>query len=1343
MPRTKQRRFDFYKPLGDLAEPERTGLLPCDQEFDLATPNLQRKENIQLVASNSGLSEALEVKLKWRPSTKDKLVTLEYRLIFVVGEQIYAAKSRETYKPEFSSQRPGRITQYGWKGSKLKLSIACPYRRMRFTYNGQARELKSQRVVYLKLNFVVNTTVKIFDFLDQYDPKLVPDEATRELISHDRHEHNVKLNGEYQIEPEEEASQDGQQQTKLKSLIKCWGFHSRQFIKDDQNVHDRQTKRLLCVMENGQSFHVGNVSRNVDSKVQQADFGYTAFEIQPVTVPIDKHVELDWPAINQDTLRLDLKVSGQGKTFSCVGELKNENIPQWFSVKTNDKPGWAWLSLDDELVESPDQLEAIEQSRSQYKSALESGLLASEHVLTPDDLKRLVVALDEPACSSSQLVGAKASSLAQLMAFKRANPPNVQYKVPSGFVLTKGAYELILKEEPKLEESIASLQEFVGQGGREQETKLKEECKLLQEQVKAINLPEKIKSELNDNLKRLYGDDCETRLFAVRSSSWGEDEDDMSAAGQLTTILNVKASIDELARASMECFASKFSFENLEYKRLHGLPLDLPMAVVVQEMVGCEKAGVMFTCSPTTGKDSQLLITANYGLGESVVSAQADPDSIVVRRLGTSGDHPNQADGDQLLKIESIHIGAKKVVISSASSSSSSESQDQNNLDKSKCCLSDEEILKLAQCGLRLRDYFGGQQRDIEWGYLNGEVHLFQSRPVTGIDSSYSTEELLHEFEKPSRSQRFFYSRANIGEVMPYAIKPLSLTYAVFVWGVIGNRMYIRLNQNYEFSPHCTNEVFYESYHSYFNVCSSSLLSLSREGTEKPLIAKSMEISMFGHEMDPQPDIIEASRGFSDPGNPFHGTRFNLISLPLRLMPKRTVLRERNIMVKLRSEVKSLKNAHGYKENKLLGLYNQMNSLYRHIYNCWENHIMIIMFNGSNNMGLSFLLSKYIKDPMQLSAATNKFLALSPDVISAEIPARIGKMAEIVKSRGDQEVQKFLAMPNKEALEEYVHKKNNQDELSAQFRQFLDRFGHRCYNEFELADLTWREKPQEIIEMIKTNCKQQDITSSTDANTTKRPQTIDEVFDSLNLNDRMTIKDKLILKYMLVPKCQLMLATRELTKDILVNYTDIMREATRMLAKEMQRQLRIPDADLFYYLMYDEVKPLIENHQPSIVMQALKRRQLFNKMFQETWRYDEIITDLTPNHLKPNKELDEALANAPKLSGTPASSGKVRGKICLIKSFKELDKVVPGSILLTHSTDIAFSPIFPLISGIITEVGGLISHGAVVAREYGLPSVIGIPDITRILHDGEEIILDADNGAIIRLDKPQANGSTP
>ncbi len=145
--------------------------------------------------------------------------------------------------------------------------------------------------------------------------------------------------------------------------------------------------------------------------------------------------------------------------------------------------------------------------------------------------------------------------------------------------------------------------------------------------ISSYELPLKIKNEIIAQLTSIFGLDFKSKCFAVRSSASGEDSEEMSAAGQMNTYLGVKG-IDEICSAVMKCWSSQFSFVAVEYKRGYGQEINSPMAVVIQEMINCDSAGVIFTCDPLTGDERKIIITANYGIGESVVSAIAEPDTI-------------------------------------------------------------------------------------------------------------------------------------------------------------------------------------------------------------------------------------------------------------------------------------------------------------------------------------------------------------------------------------------------------------------------------------------------------------------------------------------------------------------------------------------------------------------------------------------------------------------------------------------------------------------------------------------------------------------------------------------
>ena len=102
--------------------------------------------------------------------------------------------------------------------------------------------------------------------------------------------------------------------------------------------------------------------------------------------------------------------------------------------------------------------------------------------------------------------------------------------------------------------------------------------------------------------------------------------------------------------------------------------------------------------------------------------------------------------------------------------------------------------------------------------------------------------------------------------------------------------------------------------------------------------------------------------------------------------------------------------------------------------------------------------------------------------------------------------------------------------------------------------------------------------------------------------------------------------------------------------------------------------------------------------------------------------------------GTPACPGCVRGPARVVTHLSQAEKIVPGDVLVTVSTDIGWSPYFPILAGVVTELGGLISHGAVVAREYGLPCLVGAQHATDLFRDGDMVCLDTVRGELVKLE---------
>lgn len=181
----------------------------------------------------------------------------------------------------------------------------------------------------------------------------------------------------------------------------------------------------------------------------------------------------------------------------------------------------------------------------------------------------------------------------------------------------------------------------------------------------------------------------------------------------------------------------------------------------------------------------------------------------------------------------------------------------------------------------------------------------------------------------------------------------------------------------------------------------------------------------------------------------------------------------------------------------------------------------------------------------------------------------------------------------------------------------------------------------------------------------------------------------------------------------------------------MQEAGLLPDNKLIFYLTHQEIgMHLKDRSQNDLISKAIRRRRLLPEL--RKLQYDEFQWGL----IKPRStDIDaDAFKHLQKVTGTPVCEGKLTGRACVVKSFDEVSKIRAGDILIARSTDVAWSPYFPILSGVVTELGGLIPHGAVVAREYGLPCIIGALNATEIIKDGKEICMDASVGTIVKLE---------
>lgn len=205
---------------------------------------------------------------------------------------------------------------------------------------------------------------------------------------------------------------------------------------------------------------------------------------------------------------------------------------------------------------------------------------------------------------------------------------------------------------------------------------------------------------------------------------------------------------------------------------------------------------------------------------------------------------------------------------------------------------------------------------------------------------------------------------------------------------------------------------------------------------------------------------------------------------------------------------------------------------------------------------------------------------------------------------------------------------------------------------------------------------------------------------------------------------------RDTTKNLLCAYIHELRMGFHYLSELMIKEGLLPSKDLIFYLTHNEIKTLIYHSDVGLIHKATRRQALF-KHWNEL-KYPKFVK----NVLQPDRRYSEKIEHNFKdvLKGIPVSMGTRTGRACIVKSTDEIDQIQLGDILITESIDIGWCGYFSVLAGVATEMGGLISEGAVVARELGLPCIMGVENATHLIKTGDKIKLVADNGLLFKIE---------
>ncbi|CAJ0950442.1 unnamed protein product, partial [Mesorhabditis belari] len=288
--------------------------------------------------------------------------------------------------------------------------------------------------------------------------------------------------------------------------------------------------------------------------------------------------------------------------------------------------------------------------------------------------------------------------------------------------------------------------------------------------------------------------------------------------------------------------------------------------------------------------------------------------------------------------------------------------------------------------------------------------------------------------------------------------------------------------------------------------------------------------------------------------------------------------------------------------------------------------------------------------------------------------------------------------------------------------EFFEKHGHRGPFELDIYATEWSKSPELLVHTLKTMLKDPKLND----------ERVEEAGNLVDVLDQLKNKPKGIsrslMQYM-VKQTHQGVSNRENAKNLLVKANVAIRNSIRLLADELHKEGILTDKDLVYYLTLVEIRELLKTRSPRFIARAMRRRQHFPAQSEHKYRH------VTWGCVEPEAPVDSMkFKSLAELKGTPVCEGRVVAKARVAKNLEEAKETKTGEILITCFTDICWSPFFPIIHGLVTEIGGLLSHGAVVAREYGLPSLIAVQHATEVFKTGDLVELDSFEGVIRKLE---------
>lgn len=800
-----------------------------------------------------------------------------------------------------------------------------------------------------------------------------------------------------------------------------------------------------------------------------------------------------------------------------------------------------------------------------------------------------------------------------------------------------------------------------------------DQIRILGQQIRNHLESVSISSDLESLIIGAWQRTGQNKAYAVRSSATAEDLPTASFAGQQETYLNVRGQ-EQLLNSVRRCWASLFTDRAISYRAKNGFDhRQVFLSVVVQEMVFPDVSGIMFTANPISGNRKVISIDASFGLGEALVSGLVSADLYQVREN----------------KIIEKKISNKKIAIyavpegGTVTNNLSIEQQEAQ-------ALPDGRIIELAELGRKIEAHYGAEQ-DIEWCFANGRFYIVQSRPITSL------------YPIPSFLDNQLHILVSMGHIqmMTEEMKPMGISIlhsAIPIALEAGGRVYGDF---------------------------TSLLAVKPLQKRIPQILRHMD-EQLGTALEDVVDRYAAQ--FPSKRIPFW--KIAAFARPVAITIIKNLFstnpeQGRIIATDLidQSVQESRKNVLGTADAMRIDAIR--NDLHTAIPKDLPNVVPYWITSVLALNIVKHLVQKWIGDSEKIHLLERSL----PGNVTSELGLVIGDLADIV--RQSPGLIEYLQTRSDDNFYNGLDEIPGGQAFRVELERFMSNYGMRCPGEIDISKPRWREMPTTLVSAIMSHIR----TVAPGEHRVKFRQGADEAEKVAKEIVAQVHKTKgafraKILKHFINIYRNLG-GLREHHKYLVIQHLDICRQALMNEAKSFVKTgILSQEADIFY-LTLDEVNAIETGDLKQNISQLLEERkkqfELYKKLTppRVMTSEGEIIT----GRRRDVKALEGALI------GTPVSAGIVEGYAKIVLHPEEA-KLIPGEIMIAPFTDPGWTPLFHSAKGLVMEVGGMMTHGAVVAREYGIPSVVGIDGATEIIKNGDYIRVDGTKGYVEVLQKP-------